>query len=777
MTFSESMKIVSIDDDDFIIEKNHRKKPEYRGTCSPHDFNNLSAWWDQQSGGDTSTEETPDGKIKYYRKKAKWEKFEDKVWKTMVNCGMKFASSGVQVVRYGSGPKQIKQLDGIFADEDFVYIVEAKYRTKKNGMKIKDKKIRDEVSKFRGFFGPLKDRIIELKPEFSQKEFVFILATKSVDLHDIKHELSIGNFGYSMTGRTLDDLDDLSSKLSSITNSIFRSEVMRGRELKDKTLKVNALKTEWSGTTAYSFFEDPRIMADRFYVHKRTPDRETTIGMAYQRLMNPSKVAQISRFLNDTDGFFPNSIIAHCESVDFAPLGEEGHLGELTIPGSIGSIWIIDGQHRVFGSMNSESERKLNICLLVGAKDIQQARLFTTINEKQTKIPLDLIWDLHGSLNTYSGEPTNSSESEELRKFFISKTWKKMNNDPDSPFLGRILIPSESTKSQMCHIKFGFLCKYLNQASLWEANHLRSKKWKNAHIWTSNRVKSYFSGIKSEMREVWDKPERENWLLSQYSLMVQLMVFRRAVSVVFNSTPHNERWTDKNMAKDVSSKLGRRVAKIISSLDEYETEIRNAGNIAMRTQWMKKIISQLKKDHSEYKYLDHGLDMDDQDKDDSHYLTPKEKDTIREVEVLYRGIVFASYKRQFSDQWFDKIPQEVKNTIKRGVKTRKKFGEEDLDEPSKKYLDSSNLGELMVCIEQKEIWKFLNRHFECTKDELKHNWGYFGLLRHSDSHNRPIPDKAAKTLWLSAMKFVKQWGENAFSSIHQSSATSSGQRD
>ena len=765
MTFSERLNIVRLGDDQFIKENNLRGKTEYKGVCSHEDFQNLAFWWDAKSGGDVDYQETIDGKIKYSRKKSLWERFEDKVWRTMIGCGMKFASSGLQVVRYGNGPKQLKQVDGIFADDDFVYIVEAKYRTLTKGKKVKDPIIKDDILKFRSFFNPLKESIIEGFPEFSDKEFVFLLASKSVDLTDIKHELSINDFGYYITDDTLDEFNEISGKLSSITNSIFRSEVMRGRKLKTEPMSVYALKTEWPGTVAYSFFANPIEMADRFYVHKRNPGRETSIGMAYQRMMKPSKVGQISTYLKNTEGFFPNSIITHCEEVQFEPSGAQEQLGLLTIPHTIGSIWIIDGQHRVFGSMDSGVKRNLNMCLLVRTDDVQQARLFTTINEKQTKIPLDLIWDLHGSLSTYTDEPKNSSETEELRKYFISKTWKKMNNDTNSPFLGRIVIPSETKKSPKCHIKFGFLCKYLNQAKLWEAGGLRPKKWKNCHNRASRNLKGYFSGIKYEIGEEWDKPDRENWLLSQYSMMVQLMVFRRAVTTVFNSVPLKDKWAVKSDARELSHELGKRTAEAIQSLEDYEGEIRNAGNISMRTQWMKKIISILKENHSEYLHLDHGLDMDDQEKDDSHYLNPKEKDTITEVELLYRKIVYSAYSKEYSEKWYHNIPHEVQKTIKKGLITRKKFGEEGLEEPSEKYLDSSNLGELIVCLEHKAIWNGLSKHFLCNRADLKYHWSQLNLLRASEAHNWSIPDKSTKTTWLASMEHVKRWGDDAFTSI------------
>ena len=88
-----------------------------------------------------------------------------------------------------------------------------------------------------------------------------------------------------------------------------------------------------------------------------------------------------------------------------------------------------------------------------------------------------------------------------------------------------------------------------------------------------------------------------------------------------------------------------------------------------------------------------------------------------------------------------------------------------MKQPSEKYLDSTNLGELMILLEQKKVWQAINKYFACSINDLKHNWNYYSLLRHAKAHNSPIPDKSAKTLWLASMKFVKDWGEEAFAEM------------
>ena len=157
--------------------------------------------------------------------------------------------------------------------------------------------------------------------------------------------------------------------------------------------------------------------------------------------------------------------------------------------------------------------------------------------------------------------------------------------------------------------------------------------------------------------------------------------------------------------------------------------------------------------------------MNDGDKDDDLFLNPKQKDTLTEVEKTYRKIVFQAYSKKYSEDWFSNIPAEVVKTINRGVKTRRKFGEEGLDEPSEKFLDSSNLGELIVCIENRGIWPALSKHFLCNKEELKFHWSQVNLLRASEAHNYAIPDKSTKTTWLASLEHVRRWGEDAFSNI------------
>ena len=121
-------------------------------------------------------------------------------------------------------------------------------------------------------------------------------------------------------------------------------------------------------------------------------------------------------------------------------------MGRLTLPSVCGNMWIIDGQHRLYGSAFSESDKPVSICAIQGLDGLLQAEQFTSINSNQTKVSKDLIWDLR--VNCYKDSLYNRDGTKEpkhiRREYFISNAWKLVNQRQDSPLSSRIKIPSQS---------------------------------------------------------------------------------------------------------------------------------------------------------------------------------------------------------------------------------------------------------------------------------------------------------------------------------------------
>ena len=104
-------------------------------------------------------------------------------------------------------------------------------------------------------------------------------------------------------------------------------------------------------------------------------------------------------------------------------------IGKLTLPHKYGSLFVIDGQHRLFGSIGAKKGKLVNVTLITKLDQRRQAQLFTTINQKASKIDPDLMWDLYGDIDT-SSDPTRSEIDMAIRKI-TSNVWKRINQRKD----------------------------------------------------------------------------------------------------------------------------------------------------------------------------------------------------------------------------------------------------------------------------------------------------------------------------------------------------------
>ena len=249
------------------------------------------------------------------------------------------------------------------------------------------------------------------------------------------------------------------------------------------------------------------------------------LSQAYQRALKPAKVNQIGTYLSDKGAFFPNSVIIaveeECEFYCDAE-GEVSDIGKVELPNKYGSLFIIDGQHRLFGTEGSGSEKPLSICLLEGMGSSRQANMFTSINQTQSKVPPDLLWDLYGELGSLDPPPNseNKSEVDQAIRYLNSKIWRDINQSEGHPLSGKIVIPSQTSKSKDCCISFGnTLCKYLfiRKKQVWEPGYLRQEKWEKSLNFSKFRVSYFYKSLLENLEEEVSKDKSKNWLLSNYS--------------------------------------------------------------------------------------------------------------------------------------------------------------------------------------------------------------------------------------------------------------------
>lgn len=162
-----------------------------------------------------------------------------------------------------------------------------------------------------------------------------------------------------------------------------------------------------SGTDAvaniYTFNINPYNLLPIADVYRRTnlPSLKVTQGENYQRPLRAEKLDAIRKILKSSRNFmFPSSILVVLSSTcKYEKEQETGPV--LQIPGSYGSLTVIDGQHRLFSYADNSVRNftKDNARIAVTAiefKDVPEeeiykfsARTFVEVNTKQTPVPSD----------------------------------------------------------------------------------------------------------------------------------------------------------------------------------------------------------------------------------------------------------------------------------------------------------------------------------------------------------------------------------------------------
>jgi len=236
--------------------------------------------------------------------------------------------------------------------------------------------------------------------------------------------------------------EEISKKLGAAARYQFHAEYLSKQKVPALANRaIPAVKTKLGGHVAYFFSARPIDILRISFVNHRDL-RDPSGAPSYQRLVNPGRLKQIGKFL-DGKGYFPNTILLnfhrkptfHRSSADALASVQ---FGELVLPDRYKSCWVIDGQHRLYGTTFSKELKQdtpLFFIAFEGMKSAEEANTFVTINEKQTKVPRKLLTELDGELKWDSDDP------KEKLGAIASRAVDLLNNKGGSPFENRVVTP------------------------------------------------------------------------------------------------------------------------------------------------------------------------------------------------------------------------------------------------------------------------------------------------------------------------------------------------
>lgn len=365
--------------------------------------------------------------------------FEDDVWCQLHDLGYRHLNIDRNLrLPFGPDEKQRKQTDVVAIDGDTIILVECRSSQKP----VKAPSLKTE---FEGLQQRLDGFSKSLSAAFGKgRRIKYIFATRNLKLskdHDDAVRLAeTGSFLFS--DNTFDYINSLIKTYRGAARYQFLGLLFKGNFINRNRIEVPAIEGNMGGKTYYMFSIEPHLLLKLGFVLHRTRANETEMP-TYQRLLVPSRLAGISKFI-DKGGFFPNSAIINF-SDDRSGLQFEAHqrstdsnsrTGILKIPNSYAIAYIIDGQHRIYGYANSKfkDSNTIPVVAFVGLTPADQLELFMEINQNQKAVSPTLRITLEEDLYWDAGRL--DSRMKALRSSVI----RHLGGDQAGPLFGKISL-------------------------------------------------------------------------------------------------------------------------------------------------------------------------------------------------------------------------------------------------------------------------------------------------------------------------------------------------
>lgn len=378
-------------------------------------------------------------KTKLRKPKVHSIQFEDDLWCQLYKLGYRCLNISSDFrLPFGKGSNEKKQIDVIAVDEDSILLVECKSSKKPA-----------KPPSFKTEFEALKLRLHGYSKSLDQlfgkgRKVKYIFATRNlrinIDSTDVHRLLQTGSFYYN--DNTFDYINRLIQSYRDAAHYQFLALLFKGQKINNEKIEVPALEGKMGTETYYMFSLEPHSLLKMGFVLHRTRANESEMP-TYQRLLVPSRLKKISKFI-ENGGYFPNSIILNfsedSDKVEFQPhprsKDSRSRSGMLKIPNAYAIAYIIDGQHRVYGYAYSDYKESntIPVVAFLGLEPSEQLELFMDINQNQKAVSPTLRITLEEDL--YWKSDRTDSRMKALRSSVI----RRLGGDQSSPLFGKISL-------------------------------------------------------------------------------------------------------------------------------------------------------------------------------------------------------------------------------------------------------------------------------------------------------------------------------------------------
>ncbi len=335
------------------------------------------------------------------------------------------------------GSPGTRKLAVLAEDDETVVIVECKFRQER-GRKSFAKDIVETGLARRALQKLLQARHRDVK----KHKILWMYATRNIIWSERDIEDATTKGIRVVTENELQYFDSFIRYMGPAGRFQFLAEYFEGQDIPGlEDVRIPATQGVFGKTKFFSFVSTPRRLLKIAFINHQAlnhPDGRP----AYQRMISPSRIKEIQRFI-ENGGYFPTNILVNFNKVcrfDLLPKDNTDPVtkfGWLHLPRSYKAAWVIDGQHRLYGYSHLSGKYLDQPIAVIGFELLpvkDEAELFVTINHEQKSVPKSVLIGLQADLKI------NSKIPKERLGAIASAVAKGAGADPTSPFFQRFAV-------------------------------------------------------------------------------------------------------------------------------------------------------------------------------------------------------------------------------------------------------------------------------------------------------------------------------------------------
>jgi len=336
----------------------------------------------------------------------------------------------------------IHQIDGFAYHDGIAIVIECKSKEK-----MGKQTIRKHLLEMEGYRKRAEKKI---KEEWGQKTRVaWVLAHRNFIIPKADQKLAIDLKINLLKEGQVAYFQELYKRTGIVSQYQLLAELFKDIEIPELAVNVPAIRTTIGVHEAFIFAIHPAKLLPISYISHMGNQSVEDIN-AFQRMVVKGRLKEITSFIKDSNGFFPNSLLLNIDSRDkganfMKMTGDEGvEFGSLQLPSFYKSAWVIDGQHRLLAFAETPQKDTL-LVPVIAFHDLEphiQSNMFVTINNKQKRVPQNIINELDSSLKW------GSPNVKEMIQALNARTMILLNKDESSSLRGLFALTGENKKGK-----------------------------------------------------------------------------------------------------------------------------------------------------------------------------------------------------------------------------------------------------------------------------------------------------------------------------------------